>query len=141
MPRINIELPVYFQCRKECSKCCEINGGYVFVTDTNIKKIARFLKLTPQEVIRRHTYAVGEKRSLKDRDGKACIFLNEEGKCGIYPVRPLQCRTFPFWPQNVKSEKRWQQVMDDCPGIGEGKPYGRDDIEAVFNGAAVDSEK
>ncbi len=141
MPRINIPLPVLFRCRDDCSRCCEINGGYVFVNAANIHRIARFLKRSEAEVIQEFTYPVGEKRSLKDRDGKACIFLDTRGRCSIYPVRPLQCRTFPFWPQNVKSEKRWHQVMEDCPGIGEGKSYNKEAIEAVFNGAPVNSEK
>ncbi|HHM02807.1 MAG TPA: YkgJ family cysteine cluster protein [Caldithrix abyssi] len=140
MARINIELPVLFNCRKDCSRCCEINGGYVFVSEANIKKIAKFLKRSVVEIRERYTYEVKGMRSLKDRDGQACVFL-EEGKCTIYPVRPLQCRTYPFWPQNVKSTRRWRQVMEDCPGIGEGKVYDRKEIEAVFEGRAVDSDK
>ncbi len=140
MARINIQLPVLFNCRRDCSKCCEINGGYVFVNEQNIREIAKYLKRSEAEIRAHYTFEAKGMRSLRDRDGQACIFL-EEGKCRIYPVRPLQCRTYPFWPQNVKSERRWQQVTDDCPGIGEGRLYDRAEIEAVFKGRAVDSEK
>ena len=35
-----------------------------------------------------------------------CVFLKEDPErgrktCSIYPVRPLQCRTWPFWPENL----------------------------------------
>ena len=31
-------------------------------------------------------------------DELACVFLTKTKKCSIYPVRPLQCLTYPFWP-------------------------------------------
>ena len=44
------------------------------------------------------------------------IFLKDK-KCQIYSVRPTQCRTFPWWPQNLKSEKEWQEAARYCEGI------------------------
>ncbi len=142
MPRINIQTPVRFECQKGCSNCCEIGGGYVFVSDKNILHISRYLGITAEEFTANYTHLVedGTKRCLNDKDNAQCIFL-EDGKCSIYPVRPLQCRTFPFWPQNMKSEKRWAQTCQECPGIGKGKHFSREEIEEILKGKAVNSDK
>lgn len=50
----------------------------------------------------------------------ACIFLDTEGKCGIYAVRPVQCRTYPFWPELVYSEAAWRREAGRCEGINRG---------------------
>lgn len=140
MARINIVTPVYFSCKESCSACCEINGGLVVVNEQEIKAISSHLKLSEKKFLARYTVQNGKHTCLIDRDERACIFL-EDNKCQIYPVRPFQCKTFPFWPQNVKSEKRWATIMEECPGIGEGKPYSHEEIEKVFKGAPVDSDK
>ena len=140
MPRINILTPVRFECQKDCANCCTTNGGFVFITDEDVSKIARFLKINEDEFLKKFTRKVGNKISLIDKDEKDCIFLKNK-KCSIYPVRPIQCRTFPFWPQNLKTEKRWHIVQDDCPGIGKGRLFTKDDIEDIFNGKSVDSDK
>jgi hypothetical protein len=50
----------------------------------------------------------------------------------IYPVRPLQCRTYPFWFQNLRSEKKWRLTGTACPGIGQGRRYSKDEILALL---------
>jgi Fe-S-cluster containining protein len=60
--------------------------------------------------------------------GYDCIFLDRTsipGKaiCGIYQARPTQCRTWPFWPENLKTKRHWEEVKrrTPCPGMGNGK--------------------
>jgi Fe-S-cluster containining protein len=39
---------------------------------------------------------------------KGCVFLdNETNFCKIYPVRPIQCSTYPFWTNIIESEYHW----------------------------------
>lgn len=45
-----------------------------------------------------------------------CIFLRD-GKCQVYGARPKQCRTFPFWPENLESEKAWEETAKRCEGV------------------------
>lgn len=49
-----------------------------------------------------------------------CIFLAEDGKrCTIYEVRPVQCRTYPYWTHLISSKERWvgeAVVPVDVPG-------------------------
>lgn len=43
-----------------------------------------------------------------DAEGPACIFLDRTtNHCQIYPVRPVQCRTYPFWPTVTASVQSW----------------------------------
>lgn len=39
--------------------------------------------------------------------GDACIFLGEDNRCTIYEARPLQCRTYPYWPRMMMSRDEW----------------------------------
>jgi len=38
--------------------------------------------------------------SLKEKHNHDCIFLESTG-CRVYPARPAQCRTYPFWEQKI----------------------------------------
>jgi Fe-S-cluster containining protein len=44
---------------------------------------------------------------LVDTNDGACIFLNSQNQCGIYEARPVQCSTYPYWPDIIESEKTW----------------------------------
>lgn len=43
-----------------------------------------------------------------------CVFLLPEKGCLIYPVRPIQCRTFPFWNYYKTNDG---ELFDECPGV------------------------
>lgn len=51
--------------------------------------------------------------------------------CGIYAVRPMQCRTWPFWNMNLRSVEAWGRAAAGCPGMcdGEGRVYSLGEIE------------
>jgi Fe-S-cluster containining protein len=52
-----------------------------------------------------------------------CIFLGADGKqCSIYEARPIQCRTYPFWPRLLSDPKEWSKeaVQPDTVAIEEG---------------------
>jgi len=47
-----------------------------------------------------------------------CVFLDPFGQCSIYDVRPVQCRTYPFWPSLLESKEDWDNeavLPDDAP--------------------------
>jgi len=55
--------------------------------------------------------------SLREKalDGEwRCIFLDSRARCTIYPVRPLQCRQFPFWSH---FKKDISGLKEECPGV------------------------
>jgi hypothetical protein len=65
--------------------------------------------------------------SLTETAEGSCVFF-AEGKCSVYSARPAQCRTFPFWLKNLRSEEAWNRAAQKCPGIGAGPLRSRDEI-------------
>jgi hypothetical protein len=49
--------------------------------------------------------------------------------CSIYPVRPVQCRTWPFWNINLKSPDNWNTEAMTCPGMNCGELHDFESIE------------
>ncbi|BEG56953.1 YkgJ family cysteine cluster protein [Helicobacter sp. NHP21005] len=105
------------------ARCCLGKEGYIFLKPTEMEAISVFLKL-PFEVFTRkyikkvgYRYSLLEKPAKDPKEGYACVFLDEESKrCQIYPVRPKQCQTFPFW-ECFKSEKGIEELCALCPGV------------------------
>ena len=46
-----------------------------------------------------------------------CIYLSEDKKCSVYESRPAQCKSYPFWPENLRSERSWKRTIEECPGL------------------------
>ena len=120
-----------FECT-QCGDCCTGAPGYVWVTHAETEKIARFLDLTPTKFRKEYVRKVGRRYSLIERANGDCIFFNQG--CTVYPARPKQCRTFPFWPENLNSGKAWEKLESECPGTGKGKLYRLEDIELIRRG-------
>jgi len=38
------------------------------------------------------------------------VFLKDK-QCTVYPVRPAQCRTFPWWKENLSSKEAWRGLQ------------------------------
>ena len=88
-----------FKCTA-CGKCCT-GKGTVWVSEGEVEKIAKHLKMERQAFEDSYLKETGRDGlyTLKDKeDVLECIFLKEK-KCSIYQVRPIQCQTFPWWPE------------------------------------------
>lgn len=46
-----------------------------------------------------------------------CIYLDEQKRCTTYEARPAQCRSYPFWAENVRSDRSWKKTVSECPGL------------------------
>ncbi len=108
-----------FRCTR-CGNCCTGAPGYVWVNDEELSAIADFRGETVEEVTDLHTRLTKRGRSLREKDNGDCVFYDRERGCTIYPVRPRQCRTWPFWESNVASPEAWQRTCAVCPGSGKG---------------------
>lgn len=105
-----------FQCTG-CGKCCTGAPGYVWLTENDIERLATHLNLSREAFINQHCRYVGKRISLKERSiSYSCIFLDGK-RCTVYEARPIQCRTYPFWPQNVQSPRAWEEEQSWCEGI------------------------
>ena len=83
----------------------------------DIPRIAAHLELSTDAFRSRYLTASGDR--LVEGLGGRCVFL-EEGRpaaCGIYPVRPARCRSWPFWPELRDSREALDDAMRLCPGI------------------------
>ena len=102
-----------FTCQK-CGDCCRVDG-YVFLTKKDSAAIMEYLEVDKKEFKRKFTdWFLFLGRVLK-LDAEGCCFLID-GRCIIYPVRPIQCRTFPYWDRVLKSEKEWEYISTYCRG-------------------------
>lgn len=65
-----------------------------------------------------------ELKEVLTEHGHDCVLLarDESGKtwCVAHQSRPLQCRTWPFWPDNLRSQRSWKKAARECEGIGRG---------------------
>ncbi|HTL52312.1 MAG TPA: hypothetical protein VL860_07060 [Planctomycetota bacterium] len=54
------------------------------------------------------------------------------GHCSIYPVRPTQCRTYPFWKSVLDriGDSAWRMHSESCPGINHGRTWTAEEIRA-----------
>ncbi len=108
-----------FQCQPACTNCCT-GAGEVYLADEDVDRIAARLGTTAEEF--QQTYCErddGGELRLTTPSGKACHFLLEEA-CAIHDYKPVQCRTFPFWPENVAHRRAWKKLSRHCPGVGVG---------------------
>lgn len=118
-----------FECTM-CGDCCTGPPGVVRYTPDEASRIAARLSVTVEEFTAQYTHPIGRgRRSLNEIEtehGFDCVFLDRAsmpGKaiCSLYEDRPLQCRTFPWWPENLRSEREWRAVARACEGVGRGR--------------------
>ncbi len=120
---------LHFGCTR-CGSCCTGPPGLVEFTREEGLEMARALGLTFKEFLLRHArrtdrgWALQEHRS-PDGQGLDCAMLDRASApglvlCRVHEQRPLQCRTWPFWPDTLRSPRTWQQAGRRCPGIDRG---------------------
>jgi uncharacterized protein len=108
-----------FACT-QCGNCCTGQPGYVWVNDQEVEAIANFRGEPVDEVLGLYTRRIGSRRSLKEKANNDCVFYDRQSGCTIYPVRPRQCRTWPFWDYTTRSPEEWETTAKDCPGCNQG---------------------
>ncbi len=116
-----------FSCTM-CGNCCTGPPGYVLVSDDEIRALAKRLGMRAQDFRDRYTHWTSRGISLTEREtefGFDCVFLDRtsvpgRAVCGVYEDRPMQCRTWPFWPENLRSREAWRRAARTCPGIDQG---------------------
>ncbi|MBX9582953.1 MAG: YkgJ family cysteine cluster protein [Gemmataceae bacterium] len=116
-----------FACTR-CGHCCTGEPGFVWVTDEEVAALAAFRKEPVEEFTAVYTRKARGRRTLKEKAGGDCVFFERGKGCTVYPVRPPQCRTWPFWESNVETPEAWEQTKAVCPGSGRGELIPADEI-------------
>ena len=141
-----------FTC-SQCGNCCTGGPGFVWISREEIVRLATFLEITPEQTVEKYCRKVDGRWSLKEFRNSAgnydCVFLKEDKvtvpgakgqkpviatrrRCTVYEVRPLQCRTWPFWPENLWSKRTWDHAAKRCHGMNAGsRHFARERIETL----------
>lgn len=118
-----------FECT-QCGACCSGEPGHVWVNEDEMEAIAEYLNLEQDDFRDQYVRKIGARYSLVEFPNGDCVFLDSESRgCTIYPARPIQCKTWPFWTSNLKSTETWKETCESCPGAGKGKLYELTEIE------------
>ncbi len=120
-----------FTCTR-CGNCCTGAPGYVWVNEEEVARISHYRGETVEQS-NVYTRQVGRRRSLREKANGDCIFYDRAEGCTIYPVRPRQCRTWPFWESNVITPEAWRQTCKVCPGSGQGELIPAEEITRRVN--------
>lgn len=116
LARINFR----FECQSGCVNCCA-RPGEVFLTEGDRERIAGYLSLAVEVFSERYCAPDdGQGLRLSIPAAESCHFLEAKG-CRVHDVKPLQCQTFPFWPETVATRKTWKGLRGYCPGVGIGE--------------------
>ena len=112
MSKINAETEA-FQCRR-CGDCCRGYGGTI-VSEQDIKAIAGYLKISPEELRARYCVPSGSRLVLAQQSNGYCAFWDRI--CTIHPVKPRMCRAWPYIESVLVDVKNWRIMAGMCPGI------------------------
>ena len=128
-----------FSCT-QCGNCCSGPQGYVWFSPDEGFAMAEFLNVDLETFLNKYARIEYKQWTLDERwnpqaKGYDCVFLkrDEQGKalCSIYSVRPQQCRTWPFWRENLKAPRTWQKAGDRCPGMNKGTFFSIEQIRII----------
>lgn len=101
-----------FVCR-QCGNCCRVPGHVRLLADEP-DALAAALGLSVETFLETRTLLAPDRRALiltNHPDG-SCVLLDQQGRCRVHAVKPLQCRTFPFAWVNSDSAAV-------CPGLAD----------------------
>ncbi len=102
----------------------------MWVNKKEVEDLAATLEMGVEEFEEAYVRKVGIRKSLVEYPNGDCVFFDNQARtCQVYDARPRQCRTWPFWDSNLKSEAAWEETCEVCPGSGRGKLYSIGKIE------------
>jgi Fe-S-cluster containining protein len=115
-----------------CGKCCLSRDGYGYVhlSLEDRRRLAAHLGISTAAFTRKYAENTDGWFHLC-QPGRECPFFSE-ARCGVYEARPRQCRTWPFWRENMKLRVWKRDIASYCPGIGRGRLYSAEEIESII---------
>ncbi len=133
---------INFQCQGS-SNCCVSRGsyGYVYLSNKDLRRFSKHFNISILDFKHKYCEYTNGFVHLKEiyQNGN-CMFLKNK-KCSVYKSRPTQCRTWPFWEENLNSKKWNNEIKNFCPGIGKGKKITFSQIVKITNDDIINDEK
>ncbi len=135
MPKTFRPTELRFECQGS-GRCCVSRGGYgfVYLSQQDRVRLARHLKIPTREFTRQYCSKTDGWYHLKELSGP-CRFLKNK-RCTVYEARPVQCRTWPFWPENMNAKVWEKEIARFCPGVGKGPIRSAKEIAKQVRSAA-----
>lgn len=107
-----------------CDKCCVYRGD-IRLLPINVWRISKYLNVSVKEFLEKYTdrpkNSCLELVLKTEGNLRQCILYDKDGKkCGIHPVKPLQCVMFPLVPENLKRDYFYDSGecrLEDAPEI------------------------
>lgn len=119
---------IRFECQGS-GRCCVSRDsyGFVYLTNKDRANLAKAIGISTSAFTRTMCEKTDGIYHLKSDNGP-CVFLKNK-RCTVYEARPMQCKTWPFWPE-VMNPKSWSaEVAKFCPGVGKGKLWSPEEIQ------------
>ena len=142
MTKINFKDGIKFECQGSGNCCVSRESyGYVYLSTNDLKRFAKYFNLSIKDFKSKYcqiTDGFIHLTEKKNINGK-CIFL-KDNRCTVYKSRPTQCRTWPFWNENMEAKIWNEDISINCPGIGKGKTINRNLINKYLK-EDYDNEK
>ena len=107
-----------FECTR-CGACCR-KPGLVYLHPEEPARLAAHLGLDRRTFARRYLREVRGRLAIVVPEGSAGCPLLDGDLCSVEPVKPGQCRAYPFWPELVGDAAAWRRERGACEGIGRG---------------------
>jgi Fe-S-cluster containining protein len=106
-----------FNCQR-CGSCCRV-PGYVALESGEAETIASFLGLDIYAFTAQYAAITVNRNNLSliERPDGGCIFIQDDNTCRIQPVKPAQCKGFPF-------QWKSKQLKAICPELRVGATAG-----------------
>ncbi len=128
------EKGIKFKCQGSAN-CCISRGnhGYVYLSKDDLNKLANFFNLNKNEFKKKYCKITNGFIHLKEfkKNKGNCLFLINN-RCSVYRARPIQCRTWPFWNENMNAKTWNKEIALFCPGVGKGRRYTKESILKIL---------
>ena len=94
----------------------------MYLSKIDVQMLSKYFKLSLKVFKKKYCQItdgfihLAEKEELKGN----CVFLKDK-MCTVYKSRPSQCRTWPFWNENMNSKVWNKDISVNCTGVGKEK--------------------
>lgn len=117
-------LPLVAGKRFSCTGCgvCCTGSGEVWFNDKELLALADFKGMDAAVFANAYCKTGYKKKQgwhmLKTKAGSDhCVFLENGTHCSVYGARPLQCSTYPWWPELMDEQNWLEEAEFVCEGI------------------------
>lgn len=98
-----------------------LHGGWGGLGDKiDVERLAKKIHIQREIFLSRYVKSYSKKPGFwllrNTNSTQDCIFLRGS-ECSVNDAKPLQCRTYPFWPELMDPEAWKAEQSDMCEGI------------------------